>query len=60
MYYHIAGKIERTKYWRMSKKVCFGEYNFGDLYAIDHTHCLPTVHDQPTINRRDKLSFTWT
>ena len=27
--YHIAGKIGGTKFWRMSKKDCFGEYNFG-------------------------------
>ena len=25
----IAGKIGGTKFWRMSKKGCFGEYNFG-------------------------------
>ena len=27
--YRIAGKIGGTKFWRMSKKGCFGEYNFG-------------------------------
>ena len=27
--YRIAGKIGETKFWRMSKKGCFGEYNFG-------------------------------
>ena len=32
--YRIAGKIGGTKFWRMSKKDCFGvgcfgEYNFG-------------------------------
>ena len=27
--YRIAGKIGGTKIWRMSKKGCFGEYNFG-------------------------------
>ena len=29
MQYRIAGKIGGTKFWRMSKKDCFGEYNFG-------------------------------
>ena len=24
----IAGKIRGTKFWQMSKKGCFGEYNF--------------------------------
>ena len=27
--YRIAGKIGGTKFWRMSKKDCFGKYNFG-------------------------------
>ena len=27
--YRIAGKIGGTKFWWMSKKYCFGEYNFG-------------------------------
>ena len=27
--YRIAGKIGGTKFWRMSKKGCFGKYTFG-------------------------------
>ena len=27
--YRIAGKIGGTKFWRMNKEGCFGEYNFG-------------------------------
>ena len=42
MLYPIVGKIGGTKFWWMSKKGCFGEYNFDDsIHAIDHTHLLP-------------------
>ena len=36
--YHIAGKIGGIKAWRMSKKGCFVEQNFGVSVTADHIH----------------------
>ena len=55
------GKIGGMKFWRMSKKGCFGEYDFGDLiHVIDHTHSLPAapVHDRPRLTRCYEPSHT--